>query len=206
MGFKISADDFVKYLQQASKVILNKQSEIEALDEGSKKEYGWAEIAEAFLTTVSNAETYSDLPIFAVLRRTGLLLMGRIGSDSALLFGSAYVSASERIIGKEYLKIEDLCSVFEAMCEDMMKRGKSKPGEKTIIDTIYPAKNIFRLYLDEGMEEVKILHAVKKAALNGATATKDMKPESSGRIDTGAYVMALRIECLCDYIENNLII
>lgn len=203
MGFVINSADFIEYLKICADKMNAEKDVIAQLDSASDKDYGWKELATAFSELNRELEPMGDMPVYVVLRRMGLLLLGRVGSDCAMLFGSGYISASRRVEGRDTLNCEELCQVFDAICRDMMSRSKSKPGNKSVIDAIYPAATKFTAYIDAELDETQILQKVKKAALDGAFSTKSM--QASDTEDVGAHVMALRIACICDFITTRLI-
>lgn len=215
MGFIIHSEDFVEYSKICADRIIAHQDMISQLNSNNEKDYGWSELGTAFSAVASDVAPLADMPIYVVLRNMGLLLLGRVGSDCAMLFGSSYISASKCIDGKEFLTCKDLYHVLDAMCKDMMARGKTKPGDKSIIDALHPAATKLMVCLEIGTEEYQLLQMVKKAALDGALSTREMtakavsmnqsQTETTGEEDVGAYLMALRIACLCDYISEKLI-
>ncbi len=215
MGFIIHSKDFVEYTKICADRIIAHQDMISRLNFNNEKDYGWSELGVAFSAVASDVAPLADMPIYVVLRNMGLLLLGRVGSDCAMLFGSSYISASKCIEGKEFLTSKDLYHVLDAMCKDMMARGKTKPGDKSIIDALYPAVTKLKVCLEIGAGEDQLLQMVKKAAQDGALSTKEMaaksvpltqrRTEMIGEEDVGAYLMALRIACLCDFISEKLI-
>ena len=69
----------------------------------------------------------------------------------------------------------DLAMVADAMLDGinvMMQRGKSAPGEKTIIDSILPGAEALKANADKGVEEA--VKAACAAAVAGLEATRNM--------------------------------
>ena len=87
-------------------------------------------------------------------------------------------------------------SFFRAFVQGLMDRGKSKPGDKTIIDSLHPAAQALAAQKDGGLENA--LTAALAAAEAGLEATKEMiaqhgrvayyKEQSLGKVDPGATV------------------
>ena len=92
----------------------------------------------------------------------------------------------------------------------MMSRGKAEPGFKTMIDSLYPAVEAFRLALDAGENDRTVLERVKNAAKDGAESTRQMEArkgrasymlsKGQGHLDPGAVTMSYQLCCLCDYL------
>ena len=96
---------------------------------------------------------------------------------------------------------------------DDERQGKTR--FKTMIDTLHPAVQTYKDALASGTDDLKTMELVKQAALNGAEATRNMEAvkgrasyqinKGVGHLDPGAVTMSYQIECLCDYIKNNII-
>lgn len=61
------------------------------------------------------------------------------GAATDPLFGTAFIEAGKVLEGRETLSLQDWVMSLEATEEGIKKRGKAKVGEKTMLDTIYPA-------------------------------------------------------------------
>ena len=148
-------------------------------------------------------------------KKIGMLMMSKIGGSSGVLYGGAYMNAARSCAGKETLTNRGLCRALDAMVTDMMARGKAEPGMKTMIDALYPAVQAYKAAIESGKGAAETLAEVKKAAIDGAEATRGMEAvkgrasyqtnKGVGHLDAGAVTMSYQIECLCDYIAANLI-
>ncbi len=61
-----------------------------------------------------------------------------------------------------------------------MSRGKAEPGFKTMIDSLYPAVEAFRLALDAGENDRTVLERVKMQQKTGQRVRGRWKPEKAG--------------------------
>jgi dihydroxyacetone kinase-like protein len=76
--------------------------------------------------------------------------------------------------GKNEFTLEDLVKALEAALKGIMNIGKSKPGEKTMIDAISPAIEAMRKALANGSDPVRALEEATQAAEEGMRATIPM--------------------------------
>ena len=93
-----------------------------------------------------------------------------------------------------------------------MERGKAKPGEKTIIDSLYPAFQALKLASEDGRDLKEGFEKAYRAAKDGVEATKEMLPKhgrvvwygekSIGKKDPGAVAGMLLIKAFYEYLEN----
>ena len=215
MSFIISSKDYVGYIKKAAQKIAENGEYISKLDAVTGDGDHWANINLGFTSMVEVADELEAMSMDAVFKKIGMLMMSKIGGSSGVLYGGAYMAAGNKLAGKSSFSSEDLCLALETMVTDMMNRGKAEPGFKTMIDALYPAVEAYKKALEEGLDDKTTLENVKKASLDGAEATKDMEAvkgrasyqnnKGVGHLDPGAVTMSYQIECLCDYIIENIL-
>lgn len=206
----ITSQDYVAYLNRAAAKISESRDYITELDAATGDGDHWVNLNMGFEALTEAGEELMTLPVCETLKRIGMLMMSRIGGSSGILYGGAYMAAAGAVAGRETLDMEGLRLVLAGMVEDMMSRGKAEPGFKTMIDSLYPAAETFRLALEAGEDDRTVLERVKTAAEEGAESTRQMgarKGRASymlsrgvGHLDPGAVTMSLQIGCLCDYL------
>ena len=96
----------------------------------------------------------------------------------------------------------------------MWIRGKTEPGQKTMIDALYPALRAYREGLDAGRCDEEIIQDFMEGAANGAKRTKEMEAvkgrasyrsdKGVGHLDPGAVTLAMQLECMGNMILNTL--
>lgn len=160
----ITSDDYVAYLNRAAAVIRDSKDYISGLDAATGDGDHWANLNLGFEAIILAGEKLRKLPIDEVFKQIGMLMMSRVGGSSGILYGGAYLAAAKAVAGRESLDAKGLCLALSAMVEDMMSRGKAEPGFKTMIDSLYPAVEAFRLALDAGENDRTVLERVKNAA------------------------------------------
>lgn len=120
------------------------------------------------------------------------------------------MEAAKVVKGASIIGGETLCGVLEAMMTGIMKRGKTEPGMKTMLDALYPAVCCFKNCLADQMADSEILKRVRLAAAEGMESTRGMEAvrgrayyqadKGVGHLDPGAVTMAYQLETLMDYI------
>ena len=215
MSFVMTSKDYVSYIKIAAKRIHENGEYISKLDAVTGDGDHWANINLGFENLVAAADEMEKMPMDGVFKKIGMLMMSKIGGSSGVLYGGAYMAAGKALAGKESINSEELCLALETMVNDMMNRGKAEPGFKTMIDSLYPAVQAYKAALAEGKSDADTMDAVKKAAMDGAEATKAMEAvkgrasyqtnKGVGHLDPGAVTMSYQLECLCDYVKDNLL-
>jgi dihydroxyacetone kinase len=112
--------------------------------------------------------------------------------------------------GKEEASALDLASALEAGLANIMEKAKSKPGEKTILDSLAPAIEALKAHADEA--PLARYEAAAKAAADGSEATRNMRSvhgraayygdKSIGVLDGGSVVGKLIFQGLADYARS----
>ncbi len=102
--------------------------------------------------------------------------------------------------------------VFSAFVNGIMERGKSKPGEKTIIDSILPFSDSLKNALNKKASLPEAFKIAYSAAKEGLESTKNMTSihgkafyhteRSKGTVDPGAAAGVLFIRGFLEYITS----
>ena len=106
----------------------------------------------------------------------GLCLVKSMGGSSGVLFGTLLIGGLDAIRGKDSLGAEDLCSLFSGGIEAVMRRGRARPGDKTMVDALVPARARMQEAAARGCGIEELFRAAEEGALEGVEATKRMLP------------------------------
>lgn len=215
MSFVLNAKNYMTYIRKAAGTISKCGDYISSLDAATGDGDHWLNINRGFQALIGKSKHLESLGISDCLKEIGMTFMGAVGGSSGVLYGGAYVAAAKYIAGKQEIDSEQLCGILNIMAEDMIKRGKSEPGYKTMIDSIYPAAKAYQDGIRNECSDYEIMRMVKKAAMDGAEATKDMPAirgrasyqtdKGVGHLDPGAITMSYQIADLCDYICEDIL-
>lgn len=125
------------------------------------------------------------------------------------LIATGFMRGGKALKGKRAIDLPDMARFWRAFTDGIAERGKSKVGEKTILDSLDPAT----VALEGAQGSLKEgLASAKKAAQEGVEATKDMvaqhgraayyQEKSRTAQDPGATVGALVVAVFADYVEK----
>ena len=147
--------------------------------------------------------------IGAVLKKTGMVLISKVGGASGPLYGTAYMKAAKATAGKTALTVEDGKEIFEVVIGGIKQRGKAERGEKTMLDAIIPAYEAYCAAADAGKGLDECLEAMCEAAKEGVEYTKTIRAtkgrasylgdRSIGHQDPGATSSLLTMEAIRDF-------
>jgi dihydroxyacetone kinase-like protein len=143
--------------------------------------------------------------IGTILKTVGMTLLSTVGGASGPLYGTAFMDAGMRLMGKETINRADLTIIFQAALAGIQRRGKANSGEKTMVDTLTPVvdylndvvattdldwgllKNEILIRAKQGMESTLPLQATKGRA-------SFLQERSMGHLDPGAVSCYLLIK------------
>ena len=153
-----------------------------------------------------------DGNIGAVLKKTGMTLLSTVGGASGPLYGTAYMEAGKVMAGKTEMTAEDFSAILKAAIAGIQKRGKAVRGEKTMLDALIPASEIFDEKIAEGSDIVTALNSACEEAEKGIEFTKTIRAtkgrasylgdRSIGHQDPGATSATLTLETIRDFLKE----
>lgn len=154
----------------------------------------------------AQTRTYADLGAF--FRDIALNMMDAAGGYAGSLYGVFLMKIAQLSVGKSELSMHELADVMRAGLESMMRLGRTKPGDKTIVDTLSPTVEALSSHADDG--DLAALTAAAAAAKKGMESTEPMPARRGlasadgdmmiGRIDAGAMSAYLMVCAMRDSI------
>ena len=156
--------------------------------------------------------TPEDSDIGATLKKAGMTLLSKVGGASGPLYGTAYMEAGKVLAAKTEFNAEDLKAALEAAIAGIQKRGKAVKGEKTMLDALIPACEIYSQKLSDGADMISALEAACNSAHEGVEYTKTiiatkgrasyLGERSIGHQDPGATSATIMLEAVRDVLKG----
>ena len=161
----LTVEQLQQALIQASQVIIANEpllTQIDSIigdgDHGTGMRDGFSVLQETLKST-----RYPD--IFALMRDAGIALVKTMGGASGVIFGTMFIAGHEGVRDRTQMDARELVEFFRAGAASIAKRGRTSPGDKTMLDALLPAV--------DAMEQAW-LKAAYQGALDGVEATKTM--------------------------------
>lgn len=127
-----------------------------------------------------------------------------IGGSSGPFYATALLRAAQSL--PETPSASDWSTALDAGAKAIAELGGAKPGDRTMIDALYPAATIFAARLVAGRPAVEAWDDAVAAAQTGAAATAQMHPRlgrasylgerAIGTVDAGAAAVAIWLGAL----------
>jgi dihydroxyacetone kinase-like protein len=142
----------------------------------------------------------------------GLTLLQEIGGATGPLFSTIFLSSAKIAGDRKEVDLDLLSKMFTAAVEDVCKLGKSKPGDKTLIDALKPAAEALSQAARDGLSIEEGLNMAYQNALAGVEATKEMTPKQGkarylkdraiGHQDAGATSISIMFKAMKEYLDQ----
>jgi len=153
---------------------------------------------------LADLEAIAAKPLPEALKAAGTTLVMKVGGASGPLYGTLFLALGKALADE--VTIATAAAAFGQAIEAVKARGKSMPGQKTMLDVLVPALDVL---LADGADPGARL---REAAGRAAVATVPMRAvrgrasflgeRSIGHMDPGARSSQLIIEAIVDALED----
>jgi dihydroxyacetone kinase-like protein len=150
----------------------------------------------AFVAARDDAASSTETGAGKLLMKVGMTIARTAPSTMGTLVATGFMSGGKAVGDASALGPKEMAAFFDAFVNGIMLRGKSKPGEKTIVDVLYPAAQALRAAADSGASLADAFGACRAAAQDGLAKSRDMiaqhgrvayyQEQSKGKEDPGA--------------------
>jgi len=195
----------IKCIDSVAKTILDAEEEIESLDRAIGDGDHYINIKRGSIAVQSIKSELTTLPPDQAFKKIGMTLMASVGGASGPLFASFFLALAKEVPCESNLP--QFSKGFTSGVESIMDRGKSKLGDKTMLDVLIPVSKKLESLANERSEKKKLIKEIYLVAMAGVIATKDMMPSKGssaslaeravGHIDPGAKTCQLIISTVC---------
>jgi dihydroxyacetone kinase-like protein len=169
----ITAANVMEYLQRVADMLAENKEYLTELDSAIGDADHGINMNRGFQTILKKLPSVQDKDAGTILKTAGMALVSSVGGAGGPLYGTALMQAGMAVAGKYELTGADVLAALEAALQGVMMRGRSKPGEKTMIDAIDPAIKALRESLNNGASTAD---ALEKAAAAAEQGMKDTIP------------------------------
>lgn len=206
---------YMEYLDLVLAKLAQNRDYVTELDSATGDGDHWVNMNMGFQKLVSSRETLVGLSLKDMFKKIGMMIMSTVGGSAGVLYGSAYIKASQVIGEQETIDIALLKDILDAQLRAIMERGNAQPGFKTMIDPLHVGVTRLTAALEEGRSDSDALQELKLGAIEGMEATRDMEAvkgratyqtnKGVGCLDPGAVTMSYQIEVLVDFLTGKVL-
>ena len=154
-------------------------------------------------------------PVGKAIMKAGMKLSSVIPSTMGFLMSSGLMTGGKAVGDAESIGSKEYADFLEGFAAGIVKRGKCKPGERTVLDAIHPAAARAASLLAEnpGASLPEVAAAAEQAAKDGVEATREMEPvygkaavhkaAAVGKIDQGACAGWYLLQAFNSFIQGS---
>ncbi len=179
--------------------------ELTALDQAIGDGDHGTNMKRGFEAVLGKLDTIGTQPLDEALKTIGKTLVMTVGGASGPLYGSFFLAAGDALHSKRMP--DDIADVFARGVDAVSARGRSKPGEKTMLDVLCPVLET----LKTGAGCPDLIARVRATATEAVARTISMQaakgrasylgPRSVGHVDPGARSSCVLLHAVCDTLE-----
>jgi dihydroxyacetone kinase len=100
-----------------------------------------------------------------------MTLVSTVGGAGGPLYGSFFLQAGMKVVGKTELTLDDWTAALEAAVTGVIGRGKAEPGDTTMVDALLPALKALQVAAGQRETFQEALRRSADAAEAGMLAT-----------------------------------
>ena len=163
-------------------------------------------MSEGFEAAAVFVEGTQETDLGKILMQTGGVFNEAAPSSLGTIISFAFMGMAKSLKGRTEAGLPEFAEAVMAGVQKIMDKAGSKPGEKTILDSIYPAAE--SLLADKDGDFKEALKNAARIAAEGSESTKAMKSvhgraayygeKSIGLLDGGSVVGRLLFEALAE--------
>jgi dihydroxyacetone kinase-like protein len=193
-------------VRAAAERVIASASELTALDQAIGDGDHGANMKRGFEAVLGKLDAIGAQPLDEALKTLGKTLVMTVGGAAGPLYGSFFMAAGDALSRSKRLP-EDLAEVFGSGVNAVSARGRSQPGEKTMLDVLFPVLEVLKA--EAGRPD--LIERVRAAASEAAARTVPMQAtkgrasflgaRSIGHVDPGARSSCVLLHAVCNTLE-----
>ena len=193
-------------VKAAAEKVIACAPELTALDQAIGDGDHGSNMKRGFEAVLGKLDVIGSQPLGEAFKTIGKTLVMTVGGASGPLYGSFFLAAGDSLLQHRDLP-GDVAEVFACGVGAVRARGRSAPGEKTMLDVLVPVLET----LTTAAGKPDLLNRVRKAASEAVARTAPMQAtkgrasflgaRSIGHIDPGARSSSLLVQAVCDTLE-----
>jgi phosphoenolpyruvate---glycerone phosphotransferase subunit DhaL len=202
----LQPETFKSLVRAAAERVIASAPELTALDQAIGDGDHGANMKRGFEAVLGKLDAIGAQPLDEALKTLGKTLVMTVGGAAGPLYGSFFMAAGDALSRSKRLP-EDLAEVFGSGVNAVSARGRSQPGEKTMLDVLFPVLEVLKA--EAGRPD--LIERVRAAASEATARTVPMQAtkgrasflgaRSIGHVDPGARSSCVLLHAVCNTLE-----
>jgi phosphoenolpyruvate---glycerone phosphotransferase subunit DhaL len=202
----LQPETFKSLVKAAAEQVIANAAELTALDQAIGDGDHGANMKRGFEAVLGKLDAIGEQPLNEALKTIGKTLVMTVGGASGPLYGSFFMAAGDAL-GQSKNLPDDLAEVFGSGVGAVSARGRSRAGEKTMLDVLVPV--LETLKAEAGRPD--LIERVRATASEAVARTVPMQAtkgrasylgtRSIGHVDPGARSSCVLLHAVCNTLE-----
>lgn len=167
----VTKQQILQWLQAVAVVLEQNKDYLTELDAAIGDADHGINMNRGFQKAIAQLPSVADKDIGSILKTVSMTLISSVGGASGPLYGTLFLRASTTVSGKSELTNADMVALLEGAVEGVVQRGKANLGDKTMLDTLSPAKDALKQAVASGASTQEALQQAVAAAEEGMKNT-----------------------------------
>ena len=167
----ITSEQVIRWLERFAGLVTENKDYLTQLDAAIGDADHGANMDRGFQAVLAKKSDLAGKDITTMLKTVAMTLLSTVGGASGPLYGTFFLQASQAAGGKSEISPEEFGVLLEKALAGILQRGKAIPGDKTMVDALQPAVEIYALTLKSGKPFAEALLASSNAAEKGMADT-----------------------------------
>ena len=175
MKEELDLKDFKKIINSINDAIQENKIHLSGLDSFIGDGDHGITLSRGFLAVMDKIKLEDPSNISDLLKTTGRALIVTIGGVAGPIFGTLFTEMGKAVDSdKKSVGVQDLYLMFSSSLNKIMALGGAKPGEKTMVDALYPAVENLKESAEKKLSLKDSFNNMTRAAKEGAQSTSNM--------------------------------
>jgi dihydroxyacetone kinase-like protein len=189
-----------RLIEAVATTVIDHADELTRLDQAIGDGDHGLNMMRGFREVMADVDGLSTKPLPEALRAIGTKLVMKVGGASGPLYGTLFLTLGKELPGSP--TPADAARALGTAVAAVMARGKSEPGQKTMLDVLAPAQTQLAAGGDDLCARLKLCASacaeatVPMRAIRGRASF--LGERSIGHMDPGARSSSLMIEAICN--------
>lgn len=186
-----------------AKAVIAHADELTALDQAIGDGDHGLNMRRGFEAVLADLDAVAAKPLDEALKAVGGTLVMKVGGASGPLYGTLFMALAKELGPQP--RLADLAGALDRAIGAVKARGKSEPGQKTLLDVLVPVQQAIAA---GGADLARRLPRVADEAARATVPLKAIRGRASflgdrsvGHMDPGARSCALLVAAVCRALE-----
>ena len=167
----ITSEQVIRWLERFASLVAENKDYLTQLDAAIGDADHGANMDRGFKAVLAKKSEMAGKDITTVLKTVAMTLLSTVGGASGPLYGTFFLQSAQAAGSKSDITPEEFGVLLEKALAGILQRGKAVTGDKTMVDALQPAVDVYRATLKSGKPFAEAVIAASNAAEKGMEST-----------------------------------